>query len=158
MNRMLVLVLAVVMLLCGCVPGGVGETETGARVVTQIRVSLIPDDNVEPFRVYTDEEKMHWVLDYIESIYGEENPRKAPENEVGSWRITCVYVNGEEKEYYLREDQYFREEGGNWLRIEGGSTGFTQFLLSSPSDEIQLAESQQSTEETGNDAIKVPPA
>ncbi len=156
MKRILLLTLAVVLLFCGCIPHDAGQTDTGARVVTQIRVSLLPDNDGEPFRVYTDEEKMRWVLDYIESIHGEENPRKAPEDDIGSWRITCVYVSGEEKEYYLREDRYFREEGGNWLRIEGGNSGFTQFLLDSPSDEIQLSETQQSTEEPTDVAIKVP--
>lgn len=165
MKRMLLLIVLVLWLFCGCVAADQGEQTSGARVVTQVRISLIPDSDTEPFRVYTDEEKIQWVLDYMDSIYGEENPRRAPKNEVGAWRITCIYASGEEREYYLRENKFFRGEDEPWLRIEDSNTGFTQYLLDVPSDQLSPEANPQTLQTTpastgedmmGHNVIKVP--
>lgn len=156
MKRIILLMLCTVLLLSGCIPAGGAGVDSGARVVTGVQISLVPDNDSEPYRVYTDEEKIEWVLSYIDSIHGEENPRRAPQDEIGCWQITCVYMSGEEKAYYLREDRYFREEGGPWMRIEESNTGFTQYLLDNPSDQNQDSAQHQPTEETSGGFIKVP--
>lgn len=156
MKRSILLILCMVLLLSGCIPAGNVGTDSGARVVTGVQISLVPDNGSEPYRTYTDEEKVEWVLSYIDSIHGEENPRRAPQDEIGCWEITCVYMNGEEKAYYLREDRYFREEGGPWVRIEESNTGFTQYLLDNPSDQNQDSALHNTTEETSGGFIKVP--
>ena len=156
MKIVLLLMLCAVLLLSGCVRSIDGGADSEARVVTGIQISLVPNNGGEPYRVYTDEEKIDWVLSYIDSIQGEENPRRAPQDEVGCWQITCLYMSGEEKAYYLREDRFFREEGGLWLGIEESNTGFTQYLLDNPSDLIQDSSLHHATEETSDGFIKVP--
>lgn len=134
MKRLTILILTLTLLLCGCLPGTEKSTGSNARIVTQVQVELMPDDG-EPFRVYTSEESIRMVLDYISVLDGDESPRRPPEDDMGAWRVTCVYASGEEKHYYLRDGKYFREGEGSWLQIEDVETTLIQLMLGLPSDD-----------------------
>ena len=70
-------------------------------------------------RVYTSENKMQRVLDYLRLIDPYGTPQEDPEAAPGSnYRITLYFSDGSQTDYFQKSDRYMLRAGDSWKKID----------------------------------------
>ena len=117
MKKMMIMLLTVAALLCGCTQID-KETPGKPRVVERITASY-HSDAIELRREYTDDKKMQAVLTYLRTLnpYG----TVTEESEAAEYhdaRITLHYSDSTTKIYRIYANQYLQINGDQWQNIK----------------------------------------
>ena len=138
-KRLIVLMLVLSVLLCGC-GGDTPKESSGApgRMVQTIEVAIHPQDP-EFARVYETQENMNDLLALLRSMETDDVPAEEPDIEGGQslFTVTVTFANGQQSVYYLLGHTYLRNSDGDWCIIDNSqSMAFNQFLRERPSDDL----------------------
>ena len=106
------------LLLSGCKPLQNQGEQPEFRVV--VGVTLRYDNGpIKAQRVYTSENKMQQVLDYLRLIDPYGTPQEDPDTVPGSnYRITLYFSDGSQTDYFQKSDRYMLRAGDSWKKID----------------------------------------
>lgn len=134
-ERTLILwVFVILITFCGCRQEPL-ETNPECVVVQRIELSRGALQ-----RVYTQNEKMEKVLDYLRMADPYGQPEEDPLTTPGSrYQIRIYCSDGQQKSYYQISDRFLSSDGIHWQKIKKGMEGQLDALLAMPSDEKKQA-------------------
>ncbi len=136
MKKWTILMMLLAILLTGCTRLD-QQTPGTPRVVTGIEASF-DGENLRLHRIYSDSEKLQGVLTYLRclDLHGTPDPEE-PIPQTNSARIVITFSDGSTKVYEQQADQFLRQDGGPWQRIDPDQAReFALLLKLMESDEI----------------------
>ena len=122
--------------LFGCNGKKNDQFQSQSKVVTAITV-IYENGNLRRQSVYTADNKMRAILNYLRWIDPYGTPAEDPESVDGSaYRITITFSNGGTKQYVQKADRYMRLDGQPWQSIDPKNAAtLGQMLAKMESDE-----------------------
>ena len=117
MRKVTLLFFVIGLLFSGCVRRP--QEEPGEfRVVVGVTLQY-ENGPISAQRVYTSENKMQQVLDYLRLIDPYGTPQENPESAPGSnYRITLYFSDGSQTDYFQKSDRYMLRAGDSWKKID----------------------------------------